>query len=128
VERKDEIRVKFSIVHSRYRPMETSDMLSAYVWNVWNRQITISKSMAGVVSKLKSKKRLLTRFAPFWTDGHDIFLQFDRVAYTCIDHPGMPQFASIPSRRTIAGGCKVPQIMVRDKPGSTVQIRSLGMA
>jgi hypothetical protein len=84
--------------------------------------------MAGVISKLKSKKRSLTRSAPFWTDGHDAFLQFDRVAYTCIDHPRMPQFASIPSRWTIAGGCKVPQVMIRDKPGSTVEIRSLGMS
>ena len=105
--------------------MKLSGMLSAYGWN---RQITIRRSMAGVISKLKSKKRSLTRSAPFRTDGHDTLLQFDRVAYTCIDHPGMPQFASIPSRWTIAGGCKVPQVMVRDKPGSTVEIRSLGMA
>lgn len=83
--------------------------------------------MAGVISKLKSKKRSLTCSAPFWTDGHDAFLQFDRVAYTSIDHPRMPQFASIPSGWTIAGGCKVPQVMICDKPGYTVKIRSLGM-
>ena len=128
VGRKGESRVKISIIHLWYRPMETSDMLSAYVWN---RQKTISSSMEGVmegvISKLKRKKRSLTRSTPFWTDGHDAFLQFDRVAYTCIDHPGMPQFASIPSRWTITGGCKIPQIMVCDKPGSTVEIRSLGI-